>query len=126
MGMTPGTGTTPDSHQDIDLPPEHLGVVRALLQSHLPGVAVWAYGSRVTGNARRYSDLDLVAFPPPEQGKQVQELREAFEESDLPFRIDLFSWSEIPASFHQGIQQKYAVLQHGNGGIGRREASERL
>ena len=89
-------------------------------------MAVWAYGSRVTGNARRYSDLDLVAFPSPDQGKQVQELREAFEESDLPFRIDLFSWSEIPASFHQGIKQKCAVLQHGDGGIGRREASERL
>ena len=98
----------------IDLSPEHLGVVRSLLRSHLAGVEIWAYGSRVKGNARRYSDLDLIAFTTKRQDVQLNELRHAFEESDLPFRVDLFAWREIPQSFRTQIIREYAVVQHGN------------
>ena len=96
---------------DIILPPEQLKLVLNLTQKHLPGVEVWAYGSRVRGNPRRYSDLDLVAFTKPGQSAQASDLREAFEESDLPIRVDLFLWDEIPESFHQQIKREYAVLQ---------------
>ncbi len=96
---------------DIILPPEQLQLVLSLTQAHLPGVEVWAYGSRVRGNSRRYSDLDLVAFAAPGQSSQVHNLREAFEESDLPIRVDLFLWDELPASFQTQISKEYAVLQ---------------
>ena len=95
----------------IILPPEQLRLVLNLTRTHLPGVEVWAYGSRVRGNPRRYSDLDLVAFTKPGQSAQAANLREAFEESDLPIRVDLFLWDEIPASFHRQIEKEYAVLQ---------------
>ena len=98
----------------IDLSPEHLELVQSLLQSHLPGVAIWAYGSRVRGNAREYSDLDLAAFTTPEQTSRLHDLRQAFEDSDLPFRVDLFAWDEIPVSFHSQIRQHYAVVQRGD------------
>ena len=101
MGMT----------TDIILPPEQLEMVLSLTQAHLPGVEVWAYGSRVRGNPRRYSDLDLVAFTEPGQSAQADDLREAFEESDLPIRVDLFLWDELPDSFHREIEREYAVLQ---------------
>ena len=96
---------------DIALPPEQRRLVLTLLQAHLPGVEVWAYGSRVRGNPRRYSDLDLVAFAAPGQSAQASSLREAFEESDLPIRVDLFLWDELPDSFQRQIEQGYAVLQ---------------
>ena len=97
--------------KEIILPPEQLRLVLDLTRAHLPGVEVWAYGSRVRGNPRRYSDLDLVAFTTPEQSAQADDLREAFEESDLPIRVDLFLWDEIPDSFHRQIEREYAVLQ---------------
>ena len=96
---------------DIILQQEQLRLVLSLTQAHLPGVEVWAYGSRVRGNPRRYSDLDLVAFTGRAQSSQVDDLREAFEESDLPIRVDLFLWDELPDSFHREIEQEYAVLQ---------------
>ena len=96
---------------DIILPPEQLQLVLSLTQAHLPGVEVWAYGSRVRGNPRRYSDLDLVAFAELGQSARVDDLREALEESDLPIRVDLFLWDEIPDSFHRQIERQYAVLQ---------------
>ena len=100
-----------EGNASIDLSPDHLRLVQQLLESHLAGVAVWAYGSRVKGNARPYSDLDLVAFTEPRHSAQLNVLREAFEESDLPFRVDLFSWLETPPSFHPQIEAQYIVLQ---------------
>lgn len=101
-----------DEHSPmIDLDPQALAQVKALLQRHLPGVEVWAYGSRVQGRAKPWSDLDLVAFVPPAQRDQVALLKEAFEESDLPFRVDLFTWDEIPESFRRTIAMQHQILQ---------------
>ena len=48
----------------IDLAPESLAIVRCLLAAQLPECEVRAFGSRVTGNAKPYSDLDLVLLGP--------------------------------------------------------------
>ena len=81
-----------------------------LLQQFLPGIAVWAFGSRVKGCARPASDLDLVIFAPASQRAQVSALREALEESLLPFRVDLLIWDEIPENFKSHIQAQYIAL----------------
>ena len=99
----------------LQLSEKHRAMIRALLARHLPGTEVWAYGSRVRGTARPWSDLDLVAFAGPAQKNAVAELREAFEESDLPFRVDLFMWDEIPDSFKQNIEKERVVLQEKEG-----------
>lgn len=77
----------------IDLAPEHCETVLALLRKHLPGATAWAYGSRARWTAKPHSDLDLAVFPDPRQAAAVADLREAFEESNLPFRVDLFVWT---------------------------------
>ena len=81
-----------------------------LLQRHLPETAVWLYGSRVTGKAHPRSDLDMVVFARPGQGRQVSDLREALEESGLPFRVDLFVWDEVPETFKAAIENAHVVL----------------
>ena len=43
--------------------------------------------------------------------KEVFELKEAFEESDLPFRVDFFVWDEVPEKFHKNIRSEYFLLQ---------------
>ena len=96
---------------NIDVPAKHLETVAGLLRRHLTDVEVWAYGSRVRWNARPRSDLDLVAFASPEQRGAVLRLREAFEESSLPFSVDLLIWDDLPESFHENIEAEYAVLQ---------------
>ena len=98
---------------DIDITADQRRIVLHLVRVHLPDVAVWAYGSRVNGNARPHSDLDIVAFTAPGQNERVADLRHAFEESDLPFAIDLFAWDDLPESFHRHIERGYVVLQHG-------------
>lgn len=95
----------------LDLTQEQLDLLKSLLHRFLPGVTVWAYGSRVTGQSRPASDLDLVVFTDSGQAAFVSELREAFEESNLPFRVDLFEWENLPDSFKANIQARNVVLQ---------------
>ena len=89
---------------------EHREVVR-LLQHHLPDTEVWAYGSRVKGTARPASDLDLVTFASAGQNEAVSRLREAFDESSLPFRVDLFVWDKVPEEFRKNIEEARVVVQ---------------
>ena len=94
----------------IDLTAGQRRTVLALLNRHLPNTTVWAYGSRVKWTSHPASDLDLVAFAKPEQTPRVAELREAFDESNLPFRVDLFVWDDVPESFRKRIETAHVVL----------------
>ena len=75
-----------------------------LLERHLPNTGAWVYGSRAKWTSRPQSDLDLVVFATPEQNGRVSDLREAFEESNLPFRVDLFVWDAVPEQFRKHIE----------------------
>ncbi len=102
---------------NIDLTPGQLKLVKKLLRKHLPNTEVWAYGSRVKFSSRPDSDLDMVAFATPEQATDVMLLKEAFEESDLPFTVDFFVWDEVPESFHKSIEREHFILQKVNGKV---------
>ena len=96
---------------NIDLTAAQRKEVAALLKRYLPDTEVWAYGSRVKFTAKPHSDLDMVAFASKEQSQAVANLREAFEESYLPFRVDLFVWDEVPEEFRKNIEEARVVVQ---------------
>lgn len=95
----------------LDLTPDQQNTLLALLDRHLPGIAVWAYGSRIKGTARTNSDLDLVAFTTPEERPLVSAAREALEESDLPFVVDLHFWTQAPEQFYGLADQEHVIVQ---------------
>ena len=97
----------------IDLTADQRRTVLGLLNRHLPNTTVWAYGSRVKWTSHPASDLDLVAFAKPEQGPRLAELREAFDDSFLPFRVDLFVWDDVPKDFRKRIEADHMVLARG-------------
>ncbi len=95
----------------LDIKLQHLKLIKKLIAYHLPNITVWAYGSRAKWTARATSDLDLVAFIKPTQTKNIYALKDAFSESNLPFKVDLLSWHSIPESFHANIKEAYFVIQ---------------
>lgn len=97
----------------IDVEPKHLKILLGLLENHLPGVSVWVFGSRVKWTSRPDSDLDLVVFAKPEQSRNVHALKEALEESSLPFRVDVLVWDVISNAFHDNIRKDYVELVSG-------------
>ena len=96
--------------QAIDITTEQSKIVLELLERHLPNTTAWVYGSRAKWTSRPQSDLDLVVFATPEQSGRVSDLREAFEESNLPFRVDLFVWDAVPESFRKQIKVEHLAL----------------
>ena len=73
--------------KEINVKSAELAEVRRILRQHLPGCEVRAFGSRVTGQAKPWSDLDLaVVGPTTIHWNDLGKLTEAFQESDLPFQ----------------------------------------
>lgn len=96
----------------IDIAPEDLVIVKSILSKYVPKNEVWAFGSRVTGKARKYSDLDLAIInKQPLQFDLYAALKEAFSESTLPFKVDVVDWASIEENFRNIIKQRYTVLQ---------------
>ncbi|GHT59862.1 hypothetical protein FACS1894109_16560 [Spirochaetia bacterium] len=94
----------------IDLKSHDRDTLVSLIGQFLPHSIVWAFGSRVKGSSCPWSDLDLVAFTQMEQRPQVSLLKEALEESNLPFRVDLLEWDGIPENFKENIKAEYVVI----------------
>ena len=100
----------------IDLNPTYLETVERILAEHVPECEVRAFGSRSTWTAKDYSDLDLaIVGTGPMDWRALGRLKEAFEESDLPMRVDVLDWHSISQSFREVIEQDYVVLQKGVG-----------
>ena len=109
------TGVMPN----LDLRPEYLEAVRHLLATHVPTAEVWAYGSRVTGQAHEGSDLDLVVRDPINPARPQESLaglRAAFSESDLPILIDIFDWARLPEEFRREIERAHVAVWSGRPG----------
>lgn len=98
----------------IDLTPQQLAEVRSILQLNVPDRPVHAFGSRVSGNAKPFSDLDLAIMgETPLDFRQLSALKDTFAESNLPFRVDVVDWATTSETFRGIIAAKYEVLCNG-------------
>ena len=97
----------------IDIEPRHLEIIRSILKKHLPkNTSVWLFGSRATGKAKRYSDLDLAIdcnqLPIPLYTKA--HLTQDLEDSSLPYTVDIVDITTIEPSFKNIIDQTKIAL----------------
>lgn len=98
----------------LHLSPRHRTVLLSLLRDHLPGVEVWAYGSRVTGRSHDGSDLDLVLRGPGLEELPIGRLvdfEDAVRESTIPFLDEARDWARLPERFHREIERDYVEVQ---------------
>jgi type I restriction enzyme S subunit len=100
----------------LNVLPHELEIVLDILRRHVPERAVWVFGSRVKGSARRASDLDLaVITETPLPFSVTGAMREDFSESDLPFRVDVLDWATTGEPFRRVVEQDKVVVQPGPG-----------
>lgn len=100
-----------ESAPPIGLEARHWAIVRDILQRHVPGTEIWAFGSRARGTAGRYSDLDLaVVAPVPLDFRTRGALAEAFTDSDLPWTVDLLDWAATDEAFRRIVLRDRVVL----------------
>ena len=82
----------------VSLTEAQVQTVRGVFDAVMPGAQVWVFGSRATGRARPFSDLDLLVAPALDWVQRAA-LRDAFERSDLPFRVDLVEADGLSVGF---------------------------
>jgi len=90
-----------------------LAIVRRILDAHLPKEAiVWVFGSRARGTVKRAADLDLAidagrALTRRESGA----LADAFEDSDLPYGVDVVDVHSVTDGFLAIIEKDRVALR---------------
>lgn len=86
--------------------------IKRILKEIIPEYEVWAFGSRINDKPKPYSDLDLAIITPNglDFGLKAK-LKEQFEISNIPFRIDLVDWHSISESFQEIIKKNYVIIQ---------------
>lgn len=97
----------------LHLTQEYREQLVSILSHHIPGVEVWAYGSRVDGTNHDASDLDLVIRTPdltPIGVSAMSRLLDAFDESNLPITVDIHDWARLPDAYHEEIRRNHYIL----------------
>ena len=98
----------------IDITRDELDTVRTILSKHVPDREVRAFGSRVSGPSKKFSDLDLVVMgETPVPSSVLADLEEDFRESDLPFKVDVVEWATTKGNFRRIIEREHVVVWQG-------------
>jgi predicted nucleotidyltransferase len=104
--------TPSESDPPIELSGQDWRELLSILNAVAPNVEVWAFGSRAKYMAKPYSDLDLVLITrQPMTLEQLANISEAFENSDLPIRVDVVDWAATSEAFRKIIVQDKVLVQ---------------
>ena len=93
----------------LDIRPDHAEIIHKILKDNLEeGTYVFAFGSRANWTAKQSSDLDLAidGFGEKLDRKIKSNLEDAFEESDLPYKVDVVDLNSVSESFREAIQDQ--------------------
>jgi predicted nucleotidyltransferase len=95
----------------VQLDADSLAEVRKILEFYAPTLKAWAFGSRATGTAKRFSDLDLaLEGEGPVEYQTISKLKHAFAESDLPIKVDVVDWHALDPEFRATIDKQRVRL----------------
>lgn len=86
----------------IQILPRHKTIVLSLLKKY--AINAFVFGSRAKQTAKEFSDLDLCLMENYERST-IRKLQDEFEESDLPYKVDVVVWSELDDGFKGRIQK---------------------
>jgi len=92
----------------LDLSDGDRKILYAILSKYT--CAFYAYGSRVKGYARRYSDLDLCYFNYM-SSDALMELKWALEDSDLTIKVSVVPVSQFSESFFKSIKEDLVEIE---------------
>ncbi len=101
----------------LHLPDRYRTQAEEILRENVPDAEAWVYGSRVNGESHEASDLDIVLRGPelrPISVADMENLREAFRESNIPIIVDARDWARLPETFHREIERNYLPLRAPN------------
>ena len=94
--------------QRIDLEREHMDLIAKIIRQHMPSnTKTFFFGSRATGRAKPFSDIDiLINAGKPLSIQQLSSLHTEFDESILPYKVDIVDANTMSEEFKLAIQDQ--------------------
>jgi uncharacterized protein len=92
----------------IYMEPRHLAIVKAILAKY--PYTFYAFGSRVKNTQRVLSDLDICFMELIPLNVRAH-IDEDFEESNLPFKVDVIDWNSASKEFKDAIKPDLVLIQ---------------
>ena len=92
----------------LHIEPRHMKIVMGVLSKYPYGF--YAFGSRAKGSEKKFSDLDLCFFDNI-SFRELSKIAEGFEESDLPFKVDVVNWNKCKETFQDLIKNDLVCIQ---------------
>ena len=88
----------------IDLAPGIKEDVTRILREYLPHAEVRLVGSRAKGDAKPYADVDLLIIADKPLSPEIRALlNTAFEESNIPYKVDLLDDYDLSSQFRAAL-----------------------
>ena len=91
----------------LQLENKHWEIIQKILSKY--PYKFYAYGSRVKGTAWKLSDLDLCYYDNI-PSSVICEIREEFEQSNLPFIVELVNWKSMRPAFKKIIEKDLMLI----------------
>lgn len=89
----------------IDLEKRYIDFIKNTISSMIHNYKLYIFGSRAKNRAKKYSDIDL-AIDSQELTPQIKtKLEFAFENSTLPYEVDIINLNDIDIKFKNLIQK---------------------
>ena len=95
---------------NIFIKPYQQKILTDIFDEYCPNAEIWAYGSRVGGDAHSGSDLDLTIKSFNDVNCSIVELRRLITDSDIPFFVDINMFDSLPDSFKEEVLRNYIVF----------------
>jgi len=96
----------------LDLEPRYLAMLIPILDKHVPGARIWAFGSRVKGTAKKFSDLDTaIEAGEPVNLHTLALLDQELSDSDLPMKVDILDLAELTPAFRSLVEAQRVPLR---------------
>jgi len=101
----------------IAVSPYEMEIIQKIIQKNVPHCDVLAFGSRLKWTHTDSSDLDLAV-----RGKEkldifrIQRMKEAFMESDIPYKVDVSDYHCISDAFRKIIDSGHELIYEGSVG----------
>jgi predicted nucleotidyltransferase len=92
----------------INIPEHHFNILKNILKHY--NYTFYIFGSRITNNAKPLSDIDLF-YKEDIPEKIIISLENEFEESDLPYKVDLINYNSCDDDFKKIMDSNYVIVQ---------------
>ena len=94
----------------IDLEEKYINFIKNTISSMIHNYKLYIFGSRAKNRAKKYSDIDL-AIDSQELTPQIKtKLEFTFENSTLPYEVDIINLNDIDNKFKDLIQKDFIKI----------------